>query len=280
MPIHPEHAHSLIPLIDVPVWHCILSGSGLPAHSPALEEEKTSHCMVVARFLFITAVPDGAPTILEAVSNLIPILSRISAVSQILWKEWGDVKPEYHSSNWPLESLKAGAVAIRSWLYFHASPHAPWGCKRSSCKVNQSEEDLVWMTIAPTFPATYTSAMLESSNIYIWYNYYYDELLGAYIRKPADAMFADRTGHWSKDGSLNADGSNNGKVYLQSHESPPDQFVESYRPAGYAPGMSQRGTKDWIVGFIDGTGTLRKMQSYGQLLSYHYPGTGTAMARY
>lgn len=77
------------------------------------------------------------------------------------------------------------------------------------------------------------------------------------------------SGDPSKDGSSNGDGSNNGKDYLHSHASPPDTYVESYRPAGYSPGLSQRGTKDWLIGFSGG-GTYYELNTYREVLMHDY----------
>lgn len=194
-------------------------------------------------------------------------------VKMSLWREWGNATTNYNSGNWPQDALKAGAVAIRSWLYYNAK----YQCKHSGCKVYNSEADLVWTNTCPGSCTKYDNAVSLTTKEYLYYGVYLGP--GAYYQKPCDAMFADRVGDPSKDGSLNADGTNNGKDYLQSHTSPPDRWVESYRPAGYAPGLSQRGTKDWLVGFYDTSGNYYKLNSYVDVLKHdynYYPGLDIA----
>lgn len=226
----------------------------------------------------------GDVTIMEPIVNPFYAPSQIKACNDVgqscqfiptetlvkysLYKEWGDATPSYNSSNWPLESLKAGAVAIRSWLYFNATAAYP-ACKHSDCSVWNSESDLVWQTFPPQSPTNYNTAVSVTAKQYAYYGTYYDSSSSTYRYAPILAMFADRVGDPSKDGSINADGSSNGKLYLRSHESSPDFYVDSYRPAGFAPGLSQKGSADWIRGFNCG-GFWCKMNTYTEVLNHDY----------
>jgi len=181
----------------------------------------------------------------------------------------GDATPSYNSGNWPLDSLKAVAVASRSWIFYNADPAWP-PCKHPNCGVWNSQADLTYNLTPPVYPTNYSTALSQTAKMYGYLGAYWDPSAGSYRHKPILAMYADRTGDPSRD-----DSQSGAYPYLASHSSPPDTCIEAYRPAGYSPGLSQRGSADWLRGFTctyQGTSQYFHLADYTAVLQHDYDG--------
>lgn len=208
--------------------------------------------------------PDKNEYVEESVETLIP---------KILTREFaGWTRP----GSWHVEALKAGAVAIRSWLLYFCDYH-PKRTRNGVPYVMNSQADLTWVSVASQDAIAAAQAVRYK---YVRYGSIRGDI--GYVHKPASTYFSgivtsresDYGAGYSKDLSS---GDDEPKPYLASVYDEADytnNLGSMYSSVQYlpAPGLSQQGANTWAHGFVDHTGSYQSSKAYGWILGHYYPG--------